>query len=63
MNQEWVLSIKEQCEKQGSAFFFKQWSTWGMDKVKRGKKAMAACCLAGHGVTIRRKQWQVRHFL
>ena len=39
MNQEWVLSIKEQCEKHGSAFFFKQWGTWGMDKVKRGKKA------------------------
>lgn len=39
MNQEWVLSIKEQCEKFGSAFFFKQWGTWGMDRVKRNKKA------------------------
>ncbi len=39
MNQEWVLSIKEQCEKYGSAFFFKQWGTWGIDKVKRNKKA------------------------
>lgn len=39
MSQEWVLSIKEQCEKSGSAFFFKQWGTWGMDKVKRNKKA------------------------
>jgi protein gp37 len=39
MNQEWVLPIKEQCEKSGSAFFLKQWGTWGMDKVKRNKKA------------------------
>lgn len=38
MNQEWVLSIKEQCDKFGSAFFFKQWGTWGIDKVKRNKK-------------------------
>ena len=39
MNQDWVLSIKEQCEKSGSAFFFKQWGTWGIDRVKRNKKA------------------------
>jgi protein gp37 len=38
MNQEWILAIKKQCEKYGSAFFFKQWGTWGMDKVKRNKK-------------------------
>jgi protein gp37 len=39
MNQDWVLSIKEQCEESGSAFFFKQWGTWGIDRVKRNKKA------------------------
>lgn len=39
MNQEWVLSVKEQCEKFGCAFFFKQWGTWGMDRIKRNKKA------------------------
>jgi protein gp37 len=39
MSQEWILSIKEQCHNYGSAFFFKQWGTWGMDKVKRNKKA------------------------
>lgn len=39
MEKEWVLSIKEQTEKQGSAFFFKQWGTWGADGVKRNKKA------------------------
>ncbi len=34
---EWVLSIKEQCEKQETAFFFKQWGTWGSDGIKRNK--------------------------
>jgi len=38
MKKEWVLSIKEQAESQGSAFFFKQWGTWGSDGVKRDKK-------------------------
>lgn len=38
MHQKWVLSIKEQCEKYGCAFFFKQWGTWGIDMVKRNKK-------------------------
>jgi len=37
MKQEWVLSIKNQTEKQESAFFFKQWGTWGSDGVKRNK--------------------------
>ena len=39
MKEEWVLSIQKQCEEQGSAFFFKQWGTWGADGVKRSKKA------------------------
>ena len=37
MKEEWVLSIQEQTERQGSAFFFKQWGTWGSDGVKRNK--------------------------
>ncbi|MGB4654636.1 MAG: phage Gp37/Gp68 family protein [Bacteroidales bacterium] len=37
MKEGWVLSIKEQSEKQGAAFFFKQWGTWGSDGVKRSK--------------------------
>lgn len=37
MKEEWVLSIKEQTEKQGSSFFFKQWGTWGCDGIKRNK--------------------------
>jgi len=39
MNEEWVLSVKERCDHYGSAFFFKQWGTWGADMVKRNKKA------------------------
>ena len=39
MKPEWVMSIKGQAEQQGSAFFFKQWGTWGSDGVKRNKHA------------------------
>ena len=38
MRGEWVLAIKDQTEKQGSAFFFKQWGTWGSDGIKRNKR-------------------------
>ena len=38
MKENWVLSIKNQCERYGVAFFFKQWGTWGPDGVKRPKK-------------------------
>lgn len=37
MKEGWVLSIKEQTDKQNSAFFFKQWGTWGSDGIKRNK--------------------------
>ena len=39
MKEEWVLEIKEQTERQGSVFFFKQWGTWGSDGIKRSKHA------------------------
>jgi len=39
MKEEWVVSIKKQVDEQGSAFFFKQWGTWGSDGVKRNKHA------------------------
>jgi protein gp37 len=39
MKPEWVRSILQQAEKQGAAFFFKQWGAWGSDGVKRNKKA------------------------
>ena len=38
MEKEWVVKIKQQCENKDVAFFFKQWGTWGADKVKRNKK-------------------------
>lgn len=38
MKYEWVESIKEQCEKEQVAFFFKQWGGWGADGKKRSKK-------------------------
>ncbi len=38
MEKEWVVNIKQQCENEDVAFFFKQWGTWGADKVKRNKK-------------------------
>lgn len=38
MEKEWVINIKRQCENNDIAFFFKQWGTWGADKVKRNKK-------------------------
>ena len=39
LKEEWVNRIREQCEEQGAAFFFKQWGTWGADGKKRNKKA------------------------
>jgi protein gp37 len=36
---DWVVNIKRQVEQQGSAFFFKQWGTWGSDGIKRNKHA------------------------
>ncbi len=38
MEKEWVVNIKRQCKENNIAFFFKQWGTWGADKVKRNKK-------------------------
>lgn len=42
MQESWVWNIQKQCEKQGVAFFFKQWGTWGSDGVKRSKKENGA---------------------
>jgi len=38
MKQEWALNVKQQCEGQNVAFFFKQWGGWGADGKKRAKK-------------------------
>ena len=37
MQEQWVLDIQQQCQRQKVAFFFKQWGTWGQDGVKRSK--------------------------
>jgi protein gp37 len=39
MKEEWVLNIEKQAIANGSAFFFKQWGSWGADGVKRSKYA------------------------
>lgn len=39
MREEWVTSLQRQADAAGTAFFFKQWGGWGVDGVKRHKKA------------------------
>lgn len=37
--EEWIDEIYDQCLVFETAFFFKQWGTWGKDNKKRSKKA------------------------
>jgi len=37
MQPSWVTNIMKQVEEADSAFFFKQWGTWGSDGIKRNK--------------------------
>ncbi|PWB84396.1 MAG: ABC transporter ATP-binding protein, partial [Methylocystaceae bacterium] len=39
IREEWIDEIYVQCLSAGTAFFFKQWGTWGKDNKKRSKKA------------------------
>ncbi len=39
IKEEWIDEIHKQCEKYDTAFFFKQWGSWGKDNQKRSKKA------------------------
>jgi protein gp37 len=39
IREEWIDEIHAQCEHHGTAFFFKQWGTWGKDNRRRSKKA------------------------
>lgn len=39
MKEAWAISLREQCDRQGVSFFFKQWGTWGADGIRRNKKA------------------------
>ncbi|MBO6521330.1 MAG: phage Gp37/Gp68 family protein [Rhodospirillales bacterium] len=37
--EEWIDEIHKLCKRHGTAFFFKQWGTWGADNKRRSKKA------------------------
>lgn len=39
IREEWIDEIHAQCHDSETAFFFKQWGTWGKDNKKRSKKA------------------------
>lgn len=39
MKTEWAEAVREQCNEQGVAFFFKQWGGWGADGKRRAKAA------------------------
>ncbi|WP_169784130.1 phage Gp37/Gp68 family protein [Campylobacter curvus] len=39
MKKQWALNLKSECDRQGVAFYFKQWGAWGEDGIKRDKKA------------------------
>ena len=39
IREEWIDEIYERCGSYGTAFFFKQWGTWGKDNKRRSKKA------------------------
>ena len=39
IREEWIDEIYTQCLATNTAFFFKQWGTWGKDNKKRSKKA------------------------
>lgn len=39
IKEDWIDQIYDQCFRYDTAFFFKQWGTWGKDNKKRSKKA------------------------
>ncbi|MGE7370317.1 phage Gp37/Gp68 family protein [Neorhizobium sp. NPDC001467] len=39
IREAWIDEIYEQCQESETAFFFKQWGTWGKDNKRRSKKA------------------------
>lgn len=39
IREEWIDEIHELCTQSGTAFFFKQWGSWGKDNKRRSKKA------------------------
>lgn len=49
IREEWIDEIHDRCEIFDTAFFFKQWGTWGKDNKRRSKKA--------NGRTYRGRTW------
>ena len=49
IREEWIDEIHIQCVRHHTAFFFKQWGTWGKDNKRRSKKA--------NGRVYRGKTW------
>lgn len=49
IKEDWIDQIYDQCDEYGTAFFFKQWGTWGADNKRRSKKA--------NGRTYRGRTW------
>ena len=45
-NEYWVRSLRNRCVETETAFFFKQWGTWGGDGIRRSKKENG-CLLDG----------------
>ena len=39
IKEKWIDEIYDQCDAYNTAFFFKQWGTWGKDNKRRSKKA------------------------
>jgi protein gp37 len=39
IREEWIDEIYDRCFRYDTAFFFKQWGTWGKDNKRRSKKA------------------------
>jgi protein gp37 len=39
IRENWIDEIYDQCSRHDTAFFFKQWGTWGKDNKRRSKKA------------------------
>ncbi len=39
IRENWIDEIYAQCDTYSTAFFFKQWGTWGKDNKRRSKKA------------------------
>jgi len=49
IKESWIDEIHTQCKSYNTAFFFKQWGSWGKDNQKRSKKA--------NGRVYRGKTW------